>query len=511
MRFKYKILSLVLILSLTAQMGYSFELNFFKKKKAKKENNVKEVVLETKDTNLADKSKKVFSIEQCVEYAINNDPSIKIAVNNLEVQKSRVGQAKSDYFPTLGAGTGYNYQYSNSANYSSSSMWRGGSANNSTGYYQLNASVNQLIWNFGKTTAGINMQKFNRESAGYDLDYNILTTVYNVKTAYFAVLAALANVDIYERSVRINSLNYERTKAMFEEGLKSRIDVVNAEVYLTDARTQLIDAQYKYDTALVNLKNSMFYMEDEDFLVENTENFDFLQKNYKTQTIEIGNIHKTDNKIENDEGVVLLTSGIQKQDILQNYKFDPYIIEIKEAIQSAYENRPDLKSLKMLVRAQEESLKQIKRTWAPEITGSAGYNLRRMDGKSNTGFTASANLDIPILNIMDIKYRIDEGKSYLKIAQDNVELSQKNINFEVQKYYIAMRRLEKTIPLMADKVRQTLENFELADGRYAVGLNNFIELQDAQTNYNNAQLAFVQSVFDYNVAREEFKKSMGVR
>ena len=112
---------------------------------------------------------------------------------------------------------------------------------------------------------------------------------------------------------------------------------------------------------------------------------------------------------------------------------------------------------------------------------------------------------------MDKKYRIDEGKTYLRIAQDNIDLSEKNINFEVQKYYLAMRRLEKTIPLMADKVRQTLENFELADGRYAVGLNNFIELQDAQTNYNNAQLAFVQSVFDYNVAREEFKKSMGVR
>ena len=86
-----------------------------------------------------------------------------------------------------------------------------------------------------------------------------------------------------------------------------------------------------------------------------------------------------------------------------------------------------------------------------------------------------------MVNIMDIKYRIDEGKSYLDIAKDNVDLSTKNINFEVQKYYIA------------------------------VGLNNFIELQDAQTNYNNAQLAFVQSVFDYNVAREEFKKSMGVR
>lgn len=500
-----KFFILFLVIAISAQASFALSLNPFKKKQKPKQ----EQEITTKEETSS--AKKVFSVDECVEYAINNDPNIRISANNLQIQKSRVGQAKSDYFPTLGIGTGYDYQYSNSAGYTSSSMWRNSSRGNSNGYYQLNASVNQLIWNFGKTTAGINMQKFNRESAGYDLDYSILETVYNVRVAYFGVLAALANVDIYERSVRINSLNYERTKAMFEEGLKSRIDVVNAEVYLTDAKTQLIDAQYKYDTAMVNLKNSMFYMEDRDFSVENTENFDFLRNNYKMQTIEIGTIKKNGETDDGEHSVVLLTSGIQKQDILQDYKFNPYIIELKEAIQSAYENRPDLKSLKMIVRAQEESLKQVKRTWAPEITAGAGYNLRRMDGQSNTGFTASAGLDFPMINIMDIKYRIDEGKSYLDIAKDNVDLSEKNINFEVQKYYLAMRRLEKTIPLMADKVRQTLENFELADGRYAVGLNNFIELQDAQTNYNNAQLAFVQSVFDYNVAREEFKKSMGVR
>ena len=62
---------------------------------------------------------------------------------------------------------------------------------------------------------------------------------------------------------------------------------------------------------------------------------------------------------------------------------------------------------------------------------------------------------------------------------------------------------------MAVKVRQTLENFELADGRYAVGLGNFIELQDAKNNYNKAQQAYVQTVFDYNIAKAMLEKAMG--
>ena len=74
-----------------------------------------------------------------------------------------------------------------------------------------------------------------------------------------------------------------------------------------------------------------------------------------------------------------------------------------------------------------------------------------------------------------------------------------------------MRQLEKKIPLMNEKVKATLENFELADGRYNVGLNNYIELQDALTNYNNSQRNFIEAVFNYNVSRETLLKSMGVR
>ena len=103
------------------------------------------------------------------------------------------------------------------------------------------------------------------------------------------------------------------------------------------------------------------------------------------------------------------------------------------------------------------------------------------------------------VNAMAIKNKIDQGKSYLDIALNNVDMLKKGIYFDVQNYYVNMKQLEKRIPLKGQKVEQTLENFELADGRYAVGLGNYLELQQAQTNYNNAQLDFVQSVFDYNV------------
>ena len=73
-----------------------------------------------------------------------------------------------------------------------------------------------------------------------------------------------------------------------------------------------------------------------------------------------------------------------------------------------------------------------------------------------------------------------------------------------------MMQLEKQIPLLAVKVRQTLENFELADGRYSVGIGDYIELQDAKVNYNNAQQSYVEAVFNYNVARANLEKAIAL-
>lgn len=73
-----------------------------------------------------------------------------------------------------------------------------------------------------------------------------------------------------------------------------------------------------------------------------------------------------------------------------------------------------------------------------------------------------------------------------------------------------MIELEKQVPLLAVKVRQTLENFELADGRYSVGLGDYIQLQDAKVQYNNAQHSYVETIYKYNVARANLEKAMAL-
>ena len=437
----------------------------------------------------------VLNMKDCIELALQNSPKIKKARYNYGLSKGNLGIAKSGYFPTLGVGTGYNVSES-----------RTNRNNTSSNIYSAEASIKQLIWNFGKTNANIKMYNFDRIAALYDFEDIVLDTIFTVKTNYYGVLAAKATVDVNRANVQINERNYQRTKAYFDEGIKSKIDLVNAEVYLSDSKVTLVNSEKQYQNALVKLNNSMYIAFAPEYEIENTETFNF-SNNYAPVNLEKIDEKKDLSNLPKEVGNAFLTSKVEKINVLENYKFEPFHYTFEQAVNLAYKNRPDLKSFDATLNAVKEALKYTKREYLPEISASAGYGYR--DKYNANSFNVGVNLSSSV-NIKGQKHKIDNAKIQVKMAENEIELAKQDIYFEVQDLYINMVQLEKQIPLLAVKVKQTLENFELADGRYAVGLGDYIELQDAKVNYNNAQVNYVQTVYNYNVARANLEKAIAL-
>ena len=186
----------------------------------------------------------ILSLNDCITIALNNNPNIKNAQYNYGISKANVNIARSEFFPTIGIGTGYNLGNTNTKYYTQG-----------TNTYNVQAQLNQLLWNFGRTNANIKMQKFYLIADQYYFDNTVRETTFNVKQKYYEVLAARATVKINEAYVDINERNYLRTKAYFDEGIKSKIDLVNAEVTLSDSKITLIQSQKAYKNSLVNLNN----------------------------------------------------------------------------------------------------------------------------------------------------------------------------------------------------------------------------------------------------------------
>lgn len=147
----------------------------------------------------------VLTLNDCISIALNNNPAIRNARYNYGLSKSNVGIARSEFFPTLGVGTGYKFNDTSTNRYTMN-----------TNTYSVEATLNQLLWNFGRTNAHIKMQKFYMIADEYMFYNSVRETTFLVKQRYFEVLAARATMFINKAYVDINERNYLRTKAILK-------------------------------------------------------------------------------------------------------------------------------------------------------------------------------------------------------------------------------------------------------------------------------------------------------
>ena len=89
--------------------------------------------------------------------------------------------------------------------------------------------------------------------------------------------------------------------------------------------------------------------------------------------------------------------------------------------------------------------------------------------------------------------------------------SGRGVLLEVQQAYLNLREAEERISTAQLIVKQAQENLELANGRYAAGLGNPVEVTDSQIAYSNAKTSHIQALSDYNIATASLEKAMGVR
>ncbi|MCR5266714.1 MAG: TolC family protein [Cyanobacteria bacterium RUI128] len=453
------------------------------------------IQLENQDIPIAEGAS--LTLEDCIGIALSRSPRIKQMKYYWQLAKHNVSIAKAQYFPTLSAGAGYNQGWDRTRHMTRESRI----------LPSADVRLKELIWNFGKTNANIRMEKFYKIAAEHDFNQEIINTIYQVKIKYYAVLAAQAIVEIDKANVQINERNYQRTKAYFEEGIRSKIDLVNAEVYLSDSKIALVQAEKDYKNSLIALSNAMYVANAPNFSIQRTETFNFDHNYLPVSLLKITNYKDISNLPEEVFNATLLKEE-QKAEMLKDYVFkNKFPMTFEESVQYAYDNRYDLKSLQATKEAMKQALLYTKREYYPELTGSVGYGYLRNKMNDNSSFDIAVEVS-SALNPLQTKHKIDNAKIQVNIAQNDIDELKQDLYFDIQRTYVDMIALEEQIPLNASKVRQTLENLELADGRYEVGLGDYIEVQDAKANYNSAQHTYIQNIFNYNVSRATMEKEI---
>ncbi len=60
-----------------------------------------------------------------------------------------------------------------------------------------------------------------------------------------------------------------------------------------------------------------------------------------------------------------------------------------------------------------------------------------------------------------------------------------------------------------ETVGQAQENFDLATGRYQVGVGSPLEITDAEVSLANARANYIQALYNYKIAEARIEKAMG--
>jgi len=402
----------------------------------------------------------IISLNQCIEIALAKNPAVLAATYGVEISRSKVGESRSAYYPQISASGAYNRIKPMPGSISSLN------GTNEFDQYSSNITLNQNIIDFGKTSSSVDISKYNRDASQFDLTTTQDLVVLNVKQSYYGVLQAQHNRDVAADVLKQFQLHLDQAKGFYEVGTKAKIDVIKAEVDLSNAKLGLIKAENSLKIARVTLNNVMGVPDASDYSIED------------------------------------------------NLSFQPNEISIEHAITRAYENRPDLRSLVARRQAAETNISLARTGYYPALTGNANYNWT--DDTTSTinrtwGWSAGIVLTVPLFSGFLTSHQVAEAKSALYQIKANEELLRQQIVLDIQQAYLNLQQSQDSITTAELAVTQAKENMDLANGRYAAGVGSPIEVSDAFATYVSVQASYTGALYNYRIAQANIEKAMGAR
>lgn len=398
------------------------------------------------------------TLEDCIKLAITHHPAIMSAISNSEIYKSKIGQAWSNYFPTISAGTSYSR---NDMFMSMGSNFSRLIEQKHNMYYVPTLSANMLLFDFGKTKASADTAKRTYESSRYDAETSIENVIYNVKVAYYNLVFAKIQKEVYEETVKDFELQLKQARAYYDIGKKAKIDVTYAEYNLGKAKLNLIKAKNTMELAGVQLANSV--------------------------------------------GIPELASVVLK-DSLNTKEYD---VNFADLIKVAEEARPSLLAAKKRMDAAELNIRAAKRAFTPNIGAFGSFQYGGRQVNADYGYSVGVQMQYNNLNLMLLKKQVDEANATYKKYVADYEQERQNVYLDVKSAYINLMNSHDGIAVSKLALQQAKEQQYQAFRRYQVGLEDSIVVKDSENTYLNAQLDYYSTLLQYNINAAEVERVIG--
>jgi len=412
-------------------------------------------------------SQKKWSLQECVNYAVENNLQVIQNTLNTKTQDNSLQIAKRQYLPSVSG------NINNNASFGQGRDVFGNTNRNDNFSNSASIGADILVYNNGRLEKNIRKTEFEVEASKFDLERIKNDISLQIAQQYLSVLLNREITKISESALENADRLYKRAKITTEVG-------TTPQTVLAEAEAALAREKQNVKTAEINTNRSLFALA---MLLQLPD-----YKNFDIQEVPV------------------------------NTMLDAPLFTAENIIAKAYENQPQVKAAESRIKSAEAQTEVTKTAFWPTVTANAGLGssyfylispAKDLNGnsiqqsqfftqyKDNFGQQLGLSANIPIFNKGITKLQVEQSKINEDIAKTTLLQQKQQVLQNVQQAqfdaesnyeaYLAATEAEKSAKLALD----------FAEKSFAAGRSTVYDLNGARNNFANAQGSVAQAKYNY--------------
>lgn len=289
----------------------------------------------------------------------------------------------------------------------------------------------------------------------------------NVKRAYYTVLLSKSVVEVNRLTLENAQSNLNVVEARYRNGIATEFDYLRAKVRVDNSAPILAKSERNYEISRKSLVNEIGIKTIQDIEVE----------------------------------------GELTYDSLEVWESTDYMIN------KISENYVTVRQLRINKKINQELVKVDEANYLPKLFlfGQLNLSSQENDDRSISNYrffnTTSAGLGLSWdLNLFRNSYKVDQSKIEVRKTQEQINDVKQKLKLLSQSAIIAIEDAKERIIAQKSTLSLAERSLDLANASYRAGALNQIDVQAAELSLSESRLAYLQAIYDYQIAKAELEK-----
>lgn len=422
-------------------------------------------------THGAEEEKRLFTLQECVEIALQNSSSVKKAENTVRLQGADLLKSYGQFLPKVSVSAGYtplsvSRVYSNPAN--------GSVLTTRNENVDLNLTTSLNLFNGFKDYASLQSAINLREASGFSLFRARQTIAYDVTQSYYQVLLDTELLKIARENLLSSQDQLQLTERQYEIGLKPVTDYYQQQAETANDELSVIRAENTLRSSTLELVRKL--------RIDHTEEVAVAE-------IPIDALTSLPSSVDPDS---LVTLGLANRTDLQSAVFSTEAA--KWDVTSASSQRYPTLDLAF-------SLNTLGYPYYETTAGTPHYPPLSDQLSDLLGYSLSITLNWTLFDGFLTRYNVEQAKvNYLNEELDTADLEHDiaiDIQLAVDNYSAAFTEIETA----KQGLRAAEKAYETVKKKYDLGSAGFVEASTAKATLVSARSEYSQAI--YNLALQK--------